>query len=334
MCNRVHYAVSDVIAIILVFIIVSTTVGFILLWGTPYIDEKKAQSRKESALTQFSMITDVIKDDVISQGFRSKKIVEFRTDSGYLNLDSQGERFILYYSLYPNFDFNVSGLGFDGKDKEFTFKIEKDPQGLANSLTIKYLYDGSSEVIDPIPGELITVNGLLSNAVQIDINNIGKMVVGRIWLFDTGSIQYETSSSYTTYSVIIENGAVLSNQQNYGFLYYEPTIYNNDDVLGIRIIQLKPNSIESAGGSGGLQCRFTIKLNNSYLREDSARVPVCLKMQIFGNDACVGAWKNYFTSLATHGFSQFPDGTLYLKPEGGMNFTLTHSVCDVSMRVV
>lgn len=327
-----HYAVSDVIAIILVFMIVSTTVGFILLWGTPYIDEKKAQSRKESALTQFSMITDIIKDDVISQGFRSRKNVEFRTDSGYLNLDSQGERFILYYSLDKSFDFNVSGLGFDGKDKEFNFKIEN---GLANNLTIKYLYDGISEFIDPIPGEVITAKGLLSDAVQIDvINNIGKIVVGRIWLFDTGSIQYETSSSYTTYSVIIENGAVLSNQQNYGFLYCDPTIYNNDDVLGIRIIQLKPSSIVGAGGSSGLQCRFTIKLNNSYLREDSARVPVCLKMQVFGNDASVKAWKNYFTSLATHGFSQFPDGTLYLKPDGGMNFTLTHSVCDVSMRVV
>ncbi|MCX6667876.1 MAG: hypothetical protein NTV74_06560 [Euryarchaeota archaeon] len=332
MYNRVHYAVSDVIAIILVFMIVSTTVGFILLWGTPYIDEKKAQSRKESALTQFSMITDIIKDDVISQGFRSRKNVEFRTDSGYLNLDSQGERFILYYSLDKSFDFNVSGLGFDGKDKEFNFKIEN---GLANNLTIKYLYDGISEFIDPIPGEVITAKGLLSDAVQIDvINNIGKIVVGRIWLFDTGSIQYETSSSYTTYSVIIENGAVLSNQQNYGFLYCDPTIYNNDDVLGIRIIQLKPSSIVGAGGSSGLQCRFTIKLNNSYLREDSARVPVCLKMQVFGNDASVKAWKNYFTSLATHGFSQFPDGTLYLKPDGGMNFTLTHSVCDVSMRVV
>jgi hypothetical protein len=280
------------------------------------------------------MITDIIKDDVISQGFRSRKNVEFRTDSGYLNLDSQGERFILYYSLYPSFDFNVSGLDDYSDELNFTFNVKS---GSANLIRIYYLYKGDNSFEDENPVNPITSSNPLHDAVQMDIIKTTpppNKIIGRIWLFDTGSIQYETSSSYTTYSVIIENGAVLSNQQNYGFLYYDPTIYNNDDVLGIRIIQLKPSSIVGAGGSSGLQCRFTIKLNNSYLREDSARVPVCLKMQVFGNDARVKAWKNYFTSLATHGFSQFPDGTLYLKPEGGMNFTLTHSVCDVSMRVV
>lgn len=329
--GRECYAVSDVIAFILVFSIMTSATGFVMLWGAPYMEEKKTEARAQSALSQFGTISDIIKDDVIGQGFNSSVSVKFVTDADYLLLNSEGERFVLYYSLVSGFDFDVSGL--DDGDNTFTFREESG--GLAHEIQIYYLYDDTSsppQTITGNPFDVTVSDGSFSDAVRIDIEDNTDNIIGRIWLFDTGSITYKTTSSSGVYNVIAENGGVVYGKDTNGYLSNEPNIYDRDGLLAMRIIQLKPGY--TTGGSGKADYQFTIELNNSFIREDRASIPECFKMQIFGSKAAVTAWKNYLK--LEHGFSQYTEGfakgTLYL--EGNREFSLTNSVCDVTMKVV
>jgi len=328
MHGRESYAIVEVIGIIFVITIATSAIVLISFWYVPYMDEKKAAIRAESALTQFNLMGDIIQD-VVSQGFNSSNDANFITDAGQVYLDSSGERFIYYYSLVDGFDFNVTGLDpADGDD--FDINIIVDNPGDVNNLWICYLYRQNS----PFSEEIDIVddaNYALVDSVEICINDTSDNIIGRIWLFDSGSITYESLSSSGSYKVIAENGGVISAHADSGYLANEPNIYNRKDLSGnslleIRVIQLKPGSV--TGGSGGGEYQFTIKLNSSDIRDYKADIPECFKMQIYGNNAAVNAWVNYFK--LQHEF----EGTntlLYL--EGDKIFTLTHSICDLTLEV-
>ena len=163
-----------------------------------------------------------------------------------------------------------------------------------------------------------------------DIKNVGETeIIGRIWLFDVGSLSYEISSSSTTHKVISENGGVISGRYNSYYLFNEPKIYNNDDTFVMRIIQFKPVSETTAGGGGKATYRISMKVNNSFIRENKVNILDYFKMQVFGDYA--DAWKNYFT--LKQGFSEFPDDDiLYL--QGNRIFTLTHLKCTLDLGVL
>ena len=336
MYSRVRYAVSDVVALILIFAIMTTATSSIMLWGVPYMDGKKMEARAQSVLTQFDMMSDIIKDDVISQGFSSSTVLSFTTDAGQVSLDSQGERIILYYSLDSVFNFNVSD--FDDEDDSY-FKISHT--GEADNLDIYYLYlhdyidPGSpDETKDSVPsGSTITAStpNKFKDAVKIEVKNAADTVIGRIWLFDTGSITYTTSSSSGTYNVIIENGGVVCDRYNDGYLSDKPNIYDRTGLLVMRIIQFKPGSL--IGGSGKANYQFTVESNHSFIRENKVSIPKYFKMQIHGRSIATKAWSDYF--LWEHNFGKYTEGfaedTLYL--DGNRDFTLTHTVCDVIMGV-
>ena len=145
MHTRINYAVTEVLSLVTVVVIASSAITVVLLWAIPQLDAKKQSVRIDSALTQFKIISDVI-DDVTSCGVNASNFVDFVTDAGDISLDSKGDRFVFYYSLVEDFDFNVSGFG-DGNDKEFNINIE---EGSAESLTVYYLHNGVSETLSLI----------------------------------------------------------------------------------------------------------------------------------------------------------------------------------------
>lgn len=329
MRGRESYAVIEVIGIIFVITIATSAIVLISFWYVPYMDEKKAAVRAESALAQFNLMGDIIQD-VVSQGFNSSNNANFMTDAGQVYIDSNGERFIFYYSLVDGFDFNVTGLD---DDQDFTITIE-EPAVWSGSVYIDdNLNDGIQLVyLDLIsaPSATFFVDGLY-DALLIEIQDTAFNPVGRIWLFDSGSITYESSSSSGSHKVITENGGIISAHGDSGYIANVPNIYNKRDLSGnslleMRVIQLKPGSV--TGGSGGGKYQFTIELNSSDIREYKANIPECFKMQIYGDEVAVNAWVNYFK--LQHEF----EGTntlLYL--EGDKIFTLTHSICDLTLEV-
>lgn len=330
MQERYNYAVSEVVGFIFVLTIVTGAISFVLFWGIPYMNQESAKARLDSALTQFDFINGVIRDEVIRQGNGSSSIVSFTTDSGSINIYSQGERLIFYYSMYSDFEFNVTELG-DEDETEFGLTI-KEGNIFADELWVHYLYNDVTEEIDINSPE---TSNALSDAVEMYILHTSgapsRGVVGRIWLFDTGSIIYRALSSSGTYKAIAENGGIVSNRPGSSFLYDEPNVIVDDERLAMRIIQFKP--VTSITGSGKATYRFTIKLNYSDILVESEDIKGSFRVQIYGDDAAVKAWTNYFNS--TLGFKKFIDstakGTLYLP--GDRSFTLTQSICKVYVDV-
>lgn len=326
--DRCNYAVSDVVGFVFVLTIIIGAVVAILFWGIPYMNQQSAMARFDSALTQFDVINSVIRDEIIRQGNSSSSIVSFTADTGSISIDSKGERFIFYYSLHPDLEFNVTGLE-DNDDYRFTIATKG---GSADQMFIRYLY---KESFNEYKNFNEPTSHPLSDAIQIDIYNttgppsVG--VVGRIWLFDTGSIIYETLSSSGIYKVITENGGIISSIGQSGFLYDKPNIMINDEKLAMRVIQFKTDNVIS--GFGKATYRFTIKLNYSDIRVESEDISGSFRMQIYGDDVAVKAWIDYFNS--TFGFKKFvglpADGTLYLP--GSRSFTFSQSICKLYMEM-
>jgi len=318
---RSSYAVTEALALIIVIMIATSSVSFIVFWGIPFMEQKKESVRADSALTQLQTINDVIQE-VSGKGINGSGMIDFVTDAGQLSITSTENRFIFYYSLVDDFDFNVTGL--DDGDNEFDF-VEVAPGGLANHVDVHYIYDDS---LDPdttlsVAGGTITASRSLTDAVQIDVNDSSDDLIGRIWLFDPGSISYKMSASIGTYQMIVENGGVISMLDNNGYLAYEPTIHHKDDSLVMQIIQLKSGELLKGGSTAS--ATFLIKSNASYVRESKAAVTTSFKMQIYGDHS--KQWKNYFKVY--HNFSQYGEVVLYLNTI--RSFTLVHSICDVSV---
>jgi len=334
MHDRSCYSVTEALALIIVIMIGISSVGFIVMWGIPFMDQKKTSVREDNALIQFKIIGDTIQE-VTDKGINGSSIVDFVTDTGQVAIESAGDRFIFYYSLVEGFDFNVSDLG-DSDDDSFNLSILDEPvpvEAKATYLNISYLYKGDN-IFEEICGAYhvglnspywINVSDHLSYAVKIDIENSSHYCMGRIWLFDSGSMYYQMSGS-DYYIVTAENGGILSASSGSGYVASEPNIYNEKGMLVMKIIQLKPGKIAGSAGEG--THTFLIKSNGSYVREIKANIKGGFKMQIYGNYNI--SWIDYFKS--THDFIQFGGADiLYLK--GKRDVTLVHSICEITRMV-
>ena len=325
---RSSYAVTEALALIIVIMIATSAVSFIVFWGIPFMEQKKESVRADSALTQLQTINDIIQE-VSGKGINGSGMIDFVTDAGQLSISSSSERFIFYYSLVNGYDFNVSNFD-DDDDKIFTFTEEGTPPFSWDKMTIYYLYNEgllldpgkNPEHISSLGSDTIPTENILFDAVRIDVKNFSDDLIGRIWLFDPGSISYKMSTSTGTYQMIAENGGVVSMLDNNGYLAYEPTIHHKDNSLVMQIIQLK--SGEALKGGSTASATFLIKSNASNVRENKATVTTSFKMQIHGVHS--SPWVNYFKTW--HNFNQDGD-ILYLNDI--RSFTLVHSVCDISV---
>lgn len=327
MHTRTNYAVTEVLSLITVVIIASLAISVILFWAIPQLDVKKDSVRIDSSMTQFKTISNVI-EDVSSGGVNASNLVDFVTDAGEISIDSRGDRFIFYYSMVKDFDFNVSSL--DNGDRVVVIDIKKTPWfNPTFALSTRCLNQlGGSPV--PIPfssGNTINTNNNLADAVKMDIiktNPLPISIIGRIWLFDSGDISYKIGSSSGTYWFITENGGAIS-QYASGYLYHEPSFYSKDNSIVMKMIQLKPGDVQGGGGKG--RYTFLIKSNANNVGEIKVNTYAYFKMQIYGSNS--EAWISYY--MQEYGFKKFrvrPD-ILYL--EGDRIFSLVQSVCDVKL---
>lgn len=351
------YGVSEVIGLVMVVMIAVSAISVIVFWGVPYMDSKKVSVRVDSALTQFKTLNDVIQR-VSSEGINKSERVDFVTDAGQVSIN-KGERFILYYSVVGGFDFEPLALNDDDNDKIFEIQVNKIPQppsspwNNSHYLRVDVYYIDEKRVdinVEPTAPRPITIPNVrytydrcnydLDTAIRIDVKlvqSIGPgppapdLLVGRIWLFDPGSISYDLSTSSGAYSVIAENEGVIQASSGSGYLYYEPKIYHKDNLFTLRITRLQPSG--PTGGSGMNTLKFlikSIKSDNSSVQENKMYIPANsqFKIMIYGDERITDAWADYFTSK--HGFTE-TNGVLSIT--GGLYFTLVYSVCDVLIMV-
>jgi len=327
--HRSCSAVTETLALIIVIMIATSSISFIIFWGVPYMEQEKESVIAESALIQFRTINDLIQE-VSGKGVNGSSMIDFVAEKGNMFISSTGERFIFYYSLVDGFDFNVSGLDTDPCTQIFLTHSQAPPAPSPSTADIFYLNSGERETalplttIDPRNAFCDTPNPL-GDAVQVDIKDSVGTIIGRIWLFDPGSIYYELVATKGSYQMIAENGGVISVQNQQRYLAYEPNIRKNGEVLFVPLIQLTSTSENVLAGDSAART-FLIKSNGTFVRESGASVTTSFKCAIYGEHS--SAWKNYF--ISQYKFIK-EDGADILYHRAIKTFILTHSTCEIAI---
>ena len=335
--NKSDDAVSEILGLILVIFISVTAVSAVMIWGVVYMQQEKSDAAFESSEMQLNKINELIKGSIISQGFSSSNTYQFVTSNGQLSLKENGERFIIYYSLDQNFDFDVSDLEESDSDPDETnFQITINPPNDPSDYQahIYYLYK------NPVTDETIAINtpctNSLHNTIKIDIekDESGDIsIYGTIWLFDLSYIKHQSTTNTGTKTIIIENGALMSNIGGGYYVFDKPNFYSFEALEGsnfvsIRIIDYDFEELSFSGLNTDMKIQFDVKNKNYYPREKKATIPA-LKIQIYGDSYIVDSWKNLFED--TYGFDEEVG---YIELEGPFVFNLIHSIIEVDAKII
>jgi hypothetical protein len=118
-----NQGVSEVVSALLVIMIVFGTITVVLAWGLPYIEEKKMSSQLQTALGNFDVMDDTIRNLIIDgPDTRAGGEIVSMNDKGSLSIDSNSTKMIIMYSFNESYNFTVSGL--DDKDQYFTVNMD------------------------------------------------------------------------------------------------------------------------------------------------------------------------------------------------------------------
>lgn len=316
--------------------------------------------------------------------FGNSKTVNLKLYNGELSLDDKGERFVIYYPVYKTviskpeemkfkmFEFDVSDFepySFyikisnvdldDYNDKGWlNFHIENLSNGDETDV-LKVLTDcykpGNSNYVEVAwtPGQDIPK---LSDSVKITITYIHKspLIVpkvveyGYIWLFDVGSITYESITQSGTYRAIMENGCIFSahNQVFTGFFneprYWTQKLLNDTAITTIGILQIKRDpdgKADAISSRDAFDIKMSMKQTASTVRVDKIGVYGAIKVKIYGDDAAVAAWRFYYTYKLGFIYNE-ASGYLendffldYLTEGKDLRFSLYNTICYVNMEV-
>jgi hypothetical protein len=366
-------AISEIVSISLVLMIVTGALSAILFWGVPYMQEKKSYIAIESALFQLDVLGEMI-DDALNYGLNTSKIMNLKVDSGELLFKSQGSRFIIYFPIHNfgydegeylqnMFEFDIQDFEDDDTNFEISINGPRNEAQMNIRLIITDLLNQNSEIINrnniPIDGSfnLFSTNTIsLNDAIKIEIIRTDPTdeEYGRIYLFDSGSLEYEKASEIGIHRVIIQNDCILSARDSVGNLFYhEPrtwsqTLLDGTNLISLRFIRFildEDYNIDAIGGNAAIDADIIITANESNSPEK--RVPVFgdLRMKIFGDEAVVPMWRYYYINNMNFNYNEVLD-LLYMDLDelipqdywdyGGdimyiPSLTLTYSVCKIGL---
>jgi hypothetical protein len=172
----------------------------------------------------------------------------------------------------------------------------------------------------------ITADKAINDTVLINLKNVNDELVGKIWMFDISSLKYTASSPTGKYDMIAENGALLYSDryQNYSYLRKELSIYEEDGIFALRIIQLMSTTDFGIGGSGGTYRIYSRLLENQVRDDDDIYM---FKIQFYGENG--QGWRDYFKNF--YGFDDRGSSTVEYEIPDSVEFLLSHSIIKVSL---
>ena len=113
-------AVSEVVSTLLSITIVVAVVVSVLFYGTPYMERLQAEAQQESIISQFSVTSDSLQQMIHGEAGGSRQYT-IDLKGGSLNMDPQGDRFIVSYAVDPAYNFTVKNLNDDDNGFNVTF---------------------------------------------------------------------------------------------------------------------------------------------------------------------------------------------------------------------
>ena len=163
-------AVSPVISTLLVIGIVVSSVGVIMVWGVPFIDEQKQEAQYANSKNDFLVLEESI-NQLIQTASGAKKLSYITNygDRAQVNVKETSTKMVLWYSYYDELmDFTVSGL--DDENNIFNItKLSGDVDAELNNVSVWWIddtcflagtkvlmADGSEKNIEEIkPGDMV-----------------------------------------------------------------------------------------------------------------------------------------------------------------------------------
>ena len=351
--NIDDYGISEFVGFVMVFLIATTAVSMLIFWGAPTMEDKKASISAESALLQFDAMNHMI-DDAFGGGVSSysSKITDFKFAGGNTNLDEKGTRFVLFYSVYDYggstqianmFDFEVTGLDDTDSAFFFTLKSAKNPSPVTLEFDARNLVTRQISIasigIAKDETKPVGFGFSLTDALRIDIFRTGpREYYGCIWLFDVGSIVFQTTAPSGIYESILENGGVISGHLGNYYLNKEPkswpwTLLDGNSMISMRILQIRRNPSSTVSSiSGTSTAEFSIKPRSSTVEASNVHLFSNFKMKIHGSRS--SAWRSYYINNLGFEYNQASD-FLFLRTQDGTNFlfSLNRAVCYFTMEV-
>lgn len=351
-----NHAVTELFSFIIILMIATTSISVLTFWGVPYMEDKKAQARLDSALLQFDALVETI-DAKLSEsvgeiygvsGFWetiiSSTTMRFALESNcILKMDYNRERFVFYTSIFDyqgiedhRFSYEVKGFEPDDTndllDQKFNIAVEEVKDDYLLPINCDFvLKDINGTYIDTFT----VTNGLtigqyeitftplnaLSGAVKIEIINYntggqpGEIndYLGVIWIFDIGSIIFETPSSSGYHRAIVENGGVISaTSTGTGYFYKNPASFTGEyldgnKMLAFRVVNITRDNyyaVDQISGTKAVPVNLYVKSNESIIDSTNGitRLPFYdfFNIKIYGETKVVDTWWFYYNQ--TYGF--------------------------------
>lgn len=329
-------AVSELIGMLLVLTIITTTVTATLVWMVPYVNDSKAEAQSDNVYSQLYILNEVF-NTLINQGRNSSSFSNIMIEQGDVVIDNVGDRVVIYYSLDSNYDFNVTGLEYNSD----SFTIHKvNPTAINIDVYVKRLDLDLSDSLggdDSSPKEVYTLNSLgfeVKNSVRIDLidKDSSDYEFGKIWIFDLGLIKYQINSNANIRKVISENLGVLRSFDNSFILEKTPKnfIFNSSDKTVINILQMRSGDGYSGFGGAGI-LKIEALNNETNIYQMNNQTFDFIKLRFYGDNA--DAWENYwFLRDYIYKWSDSEGYILYLK--GDKYFTLVQNLFNVNIEVI
>jgi len=130
-------AVSSVFSLFLILMIISTSTASILGLVLPAINEMKADATSKQMSEKFDDFYETI-SKAISSGTSAYVTEHMVIEDGSLDVDSEGDRLVAWYSFDPEWNFNVSGLEPDEDDSGETLGVVDLPSGKSVDKAVFY----------------------------------------------------------------------------------------------------------------------------------------------------------------------------------------------------
>ena len=140
--KRYNHAVSEVLSMSLSVLIVMGTVGSVLYWGTPYIEDIKANAVNQDVSNKLGVVVDNIYD-ISHETPGSRRTSSLDVSGGSFEMNDSGDRLILSYTLDNQYSFDATG--FNDNDNSFSISAQKmvggSPTSISSSANVYWYND-------------------------------------------------------------------------------------------------------------------------------------------------------------------------------------------------
>lgn len=314
--------VSPVVGTVLLVAIMVATVGALMAWGLPALQEMERRSQYQSIRSAFSVFDGVV-DEILPETGSSRKAT-IPTSDGGLFLEPTEEPYAVAWS-YPTGNVTFDDMADDDPDLSFDTSLSVADCEFRH-------FDRSGAFVGS--ETVSSASSVCTASRDLDVTHGVRLLdsdgdeLAQVWIFHPGRLRFSSDSTAGTFTVDYHNGATAVELTTRPFLVDDPLILPlTPEGLTVGVIDLEGN----ARSADGDQASVHVTLGRSVVRGDADPA----RVDIYPLGEAGDAWRRHLSGPGRYGFSA-PPGLDYVRyaPSDAFPLTVTHYVVDTTMRGV